>query len=451
MNGILGKENHIGTFVWKRRSLDTRSKSGISIDHEYVLGYGKSERSKLLGRPRSYDKFSNPDNDSRGPWMSRSMKNPLGKDERPNLHYTITDPESGNKFTATWICGKEKMENYIKENKVLFPDDEEGTPRRKYFQSELDSEYKNVSTWISDTTANDKLVERETNVYDLEILRTGRTEEGTKSTISIFGDKVYDFPKPPSLMRQLIRWTVDDGDIVLDFFAGSGTTAQAVQELNRKRDEQVNYILVEMLDEAFEITEERVKRTAFSKEWKDGKPQLDESDTPLDLSVESIYLESYEDALDAVTFENNNQTNLGSFNPSTLQYTLDFGTKGSSVFVDTSQFSKPLEYSLEGTVRDTPINLLTTFNYLIGLQGYEKRTRTISDVEYTMFEGEVNGSSVLVVWRHNVESVDYNKEQDVIQAGDFDKVYVNGDSQLDGSIPIGKVFTQKMLNKGGTL
>ncbi len=96
MNEIFGEENWLGTFVWKSRQMvDNRTKTGISVDHEYVLCYGRSEDSVLRGSEKDLSKFSNPDNDPRGPWRSADMTGLATKDRRPNLHYDLEDPSTG--------------------------------------------------------------------------------------------------------------------------------------------------------------------------------------------------------------------------------------------------------------------------------------------------------------------------------------------------------------------
>ncbi len=112
-NEVFGEENSLGEFIWKsRQNVDSRNKSGLSIDHEYVLIYCKSlECSSLLGKKISEDKYSNPDNDPRGPWMSNSILGLANAFQRPNLHYVIEDPKTGHKFNCPpdtgWRFSKE--------------------------------------------------------------------------------------------------------------------------------------------------------------------------------------------------------------------------------------------------------------------------------------------------------------------------------------------------------
>ena len=93
---IFGEENFISSFIWKRRqNVDSRSKNGASVDHEYIIVYSKNADGKIRGADKDMDKYSNPDNDPRGVWMSDNMIGLATKDQRPNLHYDVIDPETG--------------------------------------------------------------------------------------------------------------------------------------------------------------------------------------------------------------------------------------------------------------------------------------------------------------------------------------------------------------------
>ncbi|MFC7047024.1 DNA methyltransferase [Halobacteriaceae archaeon GCM10025711] len=164
------------------------------------------------------------------------------------------------------------MNELIEEDRIKFPESADGTPRRKVFKSEV-ADTKPLSSWIepSNTDLDISAAEEE---LDETILTTGLTGAGTRELKELFGESVYDFPKSAALIRKLVQHTVDEGDIVLDFFAGSGTTGQSVMEHNAREDydEPVKYILVQLdeeLDEPqngfetlSEICRERLKRAA---------------------------------------------------------------------------------------------------------------------------------------------------------------------------------------------
>ena len=234
------KETHfLGQFVWKsRQNKDNRNVTGASIDHEYVLCYGKS----LRGEERKTDLYSNPDNDSRGNWTSGNMVGLATKESRPNLHFDLIDPKTGNNYGCPargWRYEKKRISELIADDRILWPATPKGRPRVKSFLDELKEEFTGFSSIISE------------NIF---------TRNGTTEIDKIFTTRVFEFPKPYELIRQLIIQGCPNNGIVLDSFAGSGTTAHAVLKLNKEDDGNRKFILVECEDYANKITAERVRR-----------------------------------------------------------------------------------------------------------------------------------------------------------------------------------------------
>ncbi len=238
MREIFGEERYIGQFIWKsRQNKDNRNISGFSNDHEYIVVFGKC----LKGELRLESNFNNADDDHRGAWSSGNLVGLASKSERPNLHYDLINPETGVNYGCPdrgWRYGRESMTKLIDDNRIVWPNKVTGRPREKVFMSELDS-HTNVSS-----------------VLDIPIY----TKDGTESLKSIFSDRVLPFPKPPAVVQYLIRQHPDPDAIVLDSFAGSGTTAQAVMEANSMDGGNRKFILVEMEDYADSITAERARR-----------------------------------------------------------------------------------------------------------------------------------------------------------------------------------------------
>ncbi len=227
MEQIFGQSNKVGTLIWKRRaSPDSRNLNGVSSDHEYVFCYGISSRFRFKGQTKDLTKYQNPDNDSRGSWMSDNLTGLAGPLERPNLHYDLVDPRSGKKYpphpTRGWIYSKEKLDILIKENRIIWPKKLNGRPRLKRFISDMKSE----------TTGYSTLLTAPANI------------DGTKELNEILGEKIFSFPKPSGFIHELIKQCIDENSIVLDFFAGSGTTAHAVLKLNREDGGNRRFILV---------------------------------------------------------------------------------------------------------------------------------------------------------------------------------------------------------------
>ena len=249
---IFGEEWVFGSIVWKRRQVsDNRNLNNFSIDHEYVLVVSRGS-GKLTGDSIDVTKYKNPDNDPRGPWMSDNMTGLANATERPNLHYDIENPRTKVTYpplaSRGWAYEKTRMIQMIAEGRVLWPARTEGRPRLKRFLSEIKSQNTGFSS----------------------IQEVGFTTNGTRELEAIFGEKIFGFPKPVRLVEALLEQTTvsNRSDIVLDFFAGSGTTAQAVAELNASDSGNRKFILVQLPEPnasldfptIAEITKERVRR-----------------------------------------------------------------------------------------------------------------------------------------------------------------------------------------------
>lgn len=257
---VFGEENFISSFIWKKRQQpDSRTKNGVSMDHDYLLCYGRREENRIRGKLSDMSKYSNPDNDPRGDWMSDNMVGLATESQRPNLHYELENPATGIVYACPptgWRYGREHMAELISNNEIIWPADANGRPRRKKFVKDLQSEYTGFSS-LFDT------------VY---------SSQGTRELTELFDGKDYfDFPKPVDYIKQIVEQGIDpcsDKDIfVVDFFSGSGTTAQAVMDLNDKR---LHFIMVQWKEllveqsEAYkagfrtidEIGFERIKRAA---------------------------------------------------------------------------------------------------------------------------------------------------------------------------------------------
>ena len=129
---------------------------------------------------------------------------------------------------------------------------------------------------------------------------------------------------------------------------------------------------------------------------------------------------------------------------------LEFGTKDSPVFLDTDQLDKPLEYSLDLDMKSKQVDVMTTFNYLIGLHNIQESTKTIAEQEYTIYTGTIDEEEIKIVWRHNANKVtDYEKEAKSLNTDDFNKLYINGDSLIDEAKQITTEFKNKMMTNSG--
>jgi adenine-specific DNA-methyltransferase len=288
MNELFGEENFIAQLIWKSRQFtDTRAVTNISTDHEYMLVYGRRSDVGFRGVERDESKFSNPDNDPRGYWMSRSILGLATIEQRPNLHYEIIDPETDTTYSPPtntgWRYSRERMQSLIEDGCILFPSDPGGRPREKKFRADLLSEY------ISFPSITDDVF----------------TANGTAEIRELFDFQVFDFPKPSTLIQRLVEQMATEDDLVLDFFAGSCTIAQAVFQQNRLDGEQRRFICVQLpesLDEQSEVAKrgfytiadigkERIRRViAQMQAEREGQLPLETRETPEDLGFKVFKL-----------------------------------------------------------------------------------------------------------------------------------------------------------------
>ena len=225
MDEILGEENFLATFVWKsRQNKDNRAITGVSIDHEYFLCYGN----RIRGAVRDRSQYSNTDGDPRGDWTSGNMVGIATAGRRPNLHYDLIDPRTGINYGCPemgWRYDRTTMSRLISEDRILWPAKADGRPRRKSFLNELESNFTGFSTVFGE------------GVY---------TKEGTSDIDDLFESRMFSFPKPVRLVQAVIEQGSQRGDIILDFFAGSGTTGHATLSQNAVDSMDRRYICVQL-------------------------------------------------------------------------------------------------------------------------------------------------------------------------------------------------------------
>lgn len=242
LDEVFGRGNAVGTLVWRRRTGATDAESNLSQDHEYILVYSRSG-APLAGRPRTFEKYRNPDEDPRGPWMADNLS--AGK-PGGDTYYAITDPSTGWRFFPPkgryWPYNPATMDQKIAEGRVLFPPSAEGMPMLKRFQREAKRQILPVSSWME---SDPKRALQSSLIAPMN-------SAATRALTKLMGGRLFTFPKSVLLIKNLVAQTTAPGDIVMDFFAGSGTTAQAVLEMNLEDDGDRRFILVQ----ADERTEE---------------------------------------------------------------------------------------------------------------------------------------------------------------------------------------------------
>lgn len=238
---IFGLKNFITTIVWQHRT--TRENRRVfSNNHEYILVYAKNpslfknSRNALPLNPEVLKRYKNPDNDPRGPWQSISLNVQAGHAVKSQF-YTITAP-GGEKYNPPngrcWAYNEEKMLHEIDCGNIWFGIDGNGVPRKKKFLSDIKKGMTPETLWSAS--------------------QVGTTNDAKKHILSLFPNiPVFDTPKPETLIKQILEISSNVGDLVLDAFLGSGTTAAVAHKLGRK------YIGIDCSADSINYAVERLK------------------------------------------------------------------------------------------------------------------------------------------------------------------------------------------------
>ena len=227
MDDLFGEQHFLANFVWetKRAARGRPPTSMLMSNHEYVVAYAKDPNVlRLRGLDRNPDHFKNPDQDPRGPWRSESMKATGGHLNE----FFITDPHSGAQYFGSWAFSEAKVKEMIQEDLILFPSKKSGVPRQK----------KHLNAYLNQTKAG------------VTSLGWHSSEAATRDLIKLFdGEKVFPFSKPLSLLQYFIDQQLNEGDLIIDFFAGSGSTGHAVWAEMARRGIALRCILIQRPEE----------------------------------------------------------------------------------------------------------------------------------------------------------------------------------------------------------
>lgn len=242
MDDIFGSENFVTNIIWQKKFSPQNDAKYFSDNHDFVVCYAKDKetwRPVLLPRTEKHNKrYSNPDNDPRGPWSSSGLD---VKTYQAEYDYPITTPSGrivNPPTSRCWRCSKEKFEELINDNRIWFGEKGNNVPRVKRFLSEVKQGITPLTVWLHEDV--------------------GHTQSATQGLNKI--GVAFSNPKPHTLIKRILQIGTDPDSIILDSFAGSGTTAHAVLALNKSDGGNRKFILVECEDYADNITAERVRR-----------------------------------------------------------------------------------------------------------------------------------------------------------------------------------------------
>lgn len=302
----------------------------------------------------------------------------------------------------------------------------------------------------------------------------GNNQEAKKEILALFGDsEPFSTPKPVKLLKQIIIISTSNKNdyLILDYFAGSGTTAHAILNLNKDDEGTRKYIVVEMDDYFHSVTKPRIEKIAFASEWQDGKPVAGSTGQSHIFKYQT--LEQYEDTLDNIVFRERDGTiarTLTTFSDYMLNYMLGFETQGSPCRLNTDALKKPFDYTLRirrrkldthhlkclaqdasNTQWDVKVDLVETFNYLLGLHVQRIVAYDENGLHYHVVHGRTrDNGTVTVIWRNSPEGEGALKADErfinetIKHAFPASTLYINGQFFVKGAEHIEPKFRELM-------
>ncbi len=471
LGACFGEENLVGDVVWKNAT--DNNPTQIALEHEYLFCFAKDigalppewkssysyakelllERYEslktrglsLLEIEKQYREFIKDNSDvigelerykfidGDGPYTgSESVHNPHPNGYDYEILHPVTKkpmrkPVNGYRFP--WATMKR---DFIDKDRLLYGIDENRIVKIKlYLQDYLDS-FRSV------------------------ISLDGRL--GSYTVAAMFGERselVFSnaTPKPVQLLERLLSFASQDGEVFLDFFAGSGTTAHALVNLNRRDGRKRKYLLAEMGEYFDTVLKPRIQKVIYASDWKTGEPV--EGATGSSHIFKYQRLESYEDTLNNLVFDPALKPQpelLPAFTDYTLRYMLDHETRASGPRLNVDKLAHPFDYTLnlvrQGETTETAVDLVETFNYLLGLTVTRQPTFEHQARPYRVVFGALGDETIAIIWR-DLEGLDLEQDKDFILSTVFtggmpDRVYVNGDSYVPNALSLDPIFKQRM-------
>jgi adenine-specific DNA-methyltransferase len=442
MDEVFGHDNFLANIVWEKVHTRKNSARYFSVSHDYILAYArlKSQWDRILLPREDTSAYSNPDNHPKGPWKP----DPVYANNPYDADYVITKPNGVTLRPPPgqyWRFSEETFKAKVAKGEVLWGEGD-SYPMIKRYLSEVQQGLVPTTLFTRDFAGDNMVANAELN--------------------ALFGEgRAISYPKPTILIKRIAQITTRPrtGDVVLDFFAGSGTTAHAVINLNREDGGRRKYILVEMGDYFETVLLKRIKKVVYSDNWKDGKPQKGKG---ISHFFKYLYLEQYEDTLNNLELprEREGQLALERFGDEyLLRYMLKFETQGSPSLLNLKQFQDPFNYKLkvqEGDeIRECVVDLVETLNYLLGIHVKKMRQFQDNGRLYRAVLGEKRGKRIVIVWRPlnglNGDTKALQQDRQFIQCTVIpallgegkkpDRLLVNGNCYVPGAESIELEFT----------
>ena len=460
--------NNAGTVIWDKRNPMTGG-SGIAVQHEYVIWYTNGEKTfnlrngniqAILGQARKlmakhnaaaaagkeFAEWMNGNDELSGGekayrfldeagrvYSSVSLRAPEPRTD-PKFHEPLLHPVTGrpcpvprNGFSRT----PDTLAAMLAKGDILFGADETTQPRQKrLLQADAQRQF--------------------TSIY--QSAKRGKTDLDNLGLPDFPYNHAVDF-----YMDLVGTATFAERAVVLDQFAGSGTTGHAVVNLNREDGGQRIFILTEVGEHFDDIMLPRVKKVMFSPDWRAGRPAAPSADA-IERSpriVKYMRLESYEDALNNIEFAEAGVQRAMELEDYLIKYMLQWETRDSATLLNIEQLARPFDYKLathaNGNGGTERADVAETFNYLLGLRVRTRKVYYDDERKYLVYRGTADGQEIVVIWRETAgwEPKDYRRDQRFLDAekvaDSADVVYTNGVCFLAGAKALEPLFKERMF------
>lgn len=433
-----GRDNFLANVSIIHKPEGRNQEKFFGTSNEYMLSYAKNKQNSnfynVILDSEKKEEFNLSDNIGlykRKNFIRLTDGKYALRTAKPDFYYPIFVSKSLNEISL------EPQEDYD----VVYPITDQGIERTWKTKADTFYEYYQKGN-IEVLRENGKLIIYE-KLRENQVIKTHWNKKeyhsyhyGTRLLENIIGEKKFSFPKAVETVLDSLKLTTLNSELILDYFAGSGTTGHATIKLNREDKGKRKYILVEMGAYFDTVTKPRIQKVIYSDNWENGKPQDKKGISQI---FKYQVLESYEDALNNLTLKQKSLNSLFSDDAQEeylLNYMLDM--ESNDHLFNIEMFRNPFGYQLKVTENNelvpTTVDLVETFNYLIGL--YVERIQRVKDIKFV--EGTTReGAKTLVIWR-NLEATDnaetqrtFRKIYDSVRSMEFDQIYINGDHHFD--------------------
>lgn len=457
MDSVFSKSNRLGNIIIEIKPSGRTNDNYLATSHEYILVYASNfENTNISFFPLTKEQlaqYSEGEGDKAFKWRdflrTGGFSTPA---ERPNSYYPIYYNPNTKKVSLepfedsieilpidslgnsrVWRKTKPSFLEHLALDEIAFKQNKEGIWKVQIIDNVKDG-MRPKSVWVN-------------SKYDA-------SSHGTKLLKSLFGDLLtFSFPKSINAVYDTLYINCSDNEnaFIFDYFAGSGTTGHATIKLNRNDSGNRKYILAEMGTYFNSVTKPRIQKVIYSDNWKNGKPQDKDGISQI---VKYQVLESYEDTLNNLYLQNKVELEFNgkAKEEYLLQYMLELESRDH--LFNLEMFQKPFDYQLKVTenneLKPTKVDLVETFNYLIGL--YVSKVQRVKDIK--VVEGTTRtGIKTLVIWR-DLETTTHEEVEKLLRrfydsqrTKEFQQIYINGDHHLENFKSEGDQFKIKLIEE----